>query len=126
MHRAAAEGNREPLRCHREWFTTQLASARRAPADSRGGTAATAAGTRAAAIAIGADFRGRFAGMLDRLDGVLIREPERGREELRGILGVDEKIRLSPDQSGTNLWADYSLGFAALIPNAEIMVAGAC
>jgi hypothetical protein len=63
-----------------------------------------------------------FLGMLDRLDGVLLRDPERGREELRGILG--EKIKLQPDESGRFLWAEYSLGLRALLPNAEIMVAG--
>jgi len=67
--------------------------------------------------------------MVGRLDGVLQRDPERGREELRGILGEGEKIRLLPDESGRFLWADYSLGLTALLPpngNAEIMVAGAC
>jgi hypothetical protein len=57
---------------------------------------------------------------------VLGRDPERGREELRGILG--EKIRLRPDASGRYLWAEYSLGMSALLPrqsNADIVVAGA-
>jgi hypothetical protein len=40
------------------------------------------------------------------------------REELRGILG--EKIKLQPDKSGRYLWAEYSLGLRALLPNAEI------
>jgi hypothetical protein len=65
-----------------------------------------------------------YLGMLDRLDAVLLRDPERGREELRGILG--EKIKLQPDESGRFVWAEYSLGLTALLPNAEIMVAGAC
>jgi hypothetical protein len=30
-----------------------------------------------------------------------------------------------PDESGRFLWAEYSLGMAALLPSAEIMVAGA-
>jgi hypothetical protein len=66
--------------------------------------------------------------MVKRLDRVLIQDPERGREELRGILG--DKIRLKPDESdGRFLWADYSLGFIPLMPsnlaNADLMVAGA-
>jgi len=40
----------------------------------------------------------------------------------RGILG--ERIKLQPDESGRFLWAEYSLGLTALLPNAEIMVAG--
>jgi hypothetical protein len=43
---------------------------------------------------------------------------------LRGILGAGERIKLLPDKSGRFLWADYSLGLTALLPNAEIMVAG--
>jgi hypothetical protein len=43
----------------------------------------------------------------------LTRDPERGREELRGILG--EKIKLRPDKSGSFLWAEYSLGLSALL-----------
>jgi hypothetical protein len=57
------------------------------------------------------------------LDQILLRAPERGRAVLHGILG--EKIRLRPDESGEFLWAEYSLGMSALLPNAEIMVAGA-
>ncbi|TLZ59058.1 MAG: hypothetical protein E6K20_16700, partial [Gammaproteobacteria bacterium] len=68
------------------------------------------------------NVRQHYLGMLGRLDGVLERDPERGREELRGIL--EERIKLVPDESGRFLWADYSLGLAALLPNAEIMVAG--
>jgi hypothetical protein len=66
----------------------------------------------------------RFLGMLDRLDTVRMRDSEWGREELRGILG--ERIKLLPDESGRFLWAQYTLGLQALLPNAEIMVAGAC
>jgi site-specific DNA recombinase len=69
------------------------------------------------------NVRQHFLGMVGRLAGVLLRDPERGREELRGILG--EKIKLHPDVSGRFLWAEYSLGLTALLPNAEIMVAGA-
>jgi hypothetical protein len=69
------------------------------------------------------NVRKHWLGMLDRLDGVLLRDSERGREDLRGLLG--ETIRLQPDESGHFLWAEYSLGLKALLPNAEIMVAGA-
>jgi len=62
---------------------------------------------------IAPNIRGHFMGMLDRLDGVLQREPERGREKLRGILGVDGKLKLSPDESGKFLWAKYSLDLPA-------------
>ncbi len=68
------------------------------------------------------DIRGRALALVDRLDEVLQHDPERGREELRGVLG--ERIKLLPDESGRFLWADYALGFKALLPNAEIMVAG--
>lgn len=60
--------------------------------------------------------------MVGRLEEILRRDPERGREELRGILG--ERIKLVPQELGCYLWAEYSLGIAALIPSAEIMVAG--
>ena len=71
------------------------------------------------------DVRKRFLGMLDRLSDVLMRDPERGREELRQVL--EERIRLKPDESGKFLWAEYALGVSALLPpSAEIMVAGAC
>ena len=61
--------------------------------------------------------------MLDRLGDVLMRDPERGREELRQVL--EERIRLKPDESGKFLWAEYALGVSALLPpSAEIMVAG--
>ena len=74
------------------------------------------------------NVRRRFLDMAKRLDRVLMQEPERGREELRGILG--DKIRLKPDeQGGRFLWADYSLGLLPLMPssqaNADLMVAGA-
>ena len=49
------------------------------------------------------DIRKRYVAMLERLDEVLARDPERGREELRGVLG--EKIKLEPDPSGKFLWA---------------------
>jgi hypothetical protein len=42
------------------------------------------------------DLRGCYLDMTQGLDGVLTRDPERGREELRGILG--EKIKLRPRQ----------------------------
>jgi hypothetical protein len=61
--------------------------------------------------------------MVAGLDDVLARDPERGREELRGILG--NKIEVTPDESGGFLWAEYSLGMAALLPSADLMVAGA-
>ena len=69
------------------------------------------------------DVRGWFLKRVAGLDEVLSRDPERGREELRGILGG--RIKMVPDASGRFLWADYALGMAALLPNAEIMVAGA-
>jgi ribosomal protein L29 len=72
------------------------------------------------------NVRGRFLEMVKRLDQVLIRDSERGREELRGI--ISDKIRLRPDRSGRFLWAEYSLGMSALLPrqkNADIVVAGA-
>jgi hypothetical protein len=62
--------------------------------------------------------------MVISLGTVLTRDdPERGRQELRGILG--ERIVLKPDPSESFLWAEYSLGLQALLPSAEIMVAGA-
>jgi hypothetical protein len=72
------------------------------------------------------NVRGRFIAMVHGLAEILMRDPERGREELRGILG--EKIKLRPDKSGRFLWAEYSLGLSALLPkqsNADIVVAGA-
>ena len=69
------------------------------------------------------NVREHYLGMIERLAGVLQMEPERGREELRGILG--DRIKLQPHASGRYLLADYSLGIAALLPSAEIMVAGA-
>jgi len=72
------------------------------------------------------NVRSRIDGWLDRLEDVLTHDIERGRAELRGILG--ERIKLSPDESRKFLWADYSLGFVALIApeaNADLMVAGA-
>jgi hypothetical protein len=71
------------------------------------------------------NIRGRFLSMVDRLDDVLMLEPERARNELRGLLGVGERIKLKPDESGRFLWAEYSLGLSALMPNADLMVAGA-
>jgi hypothetical protein len=75
------------------------------------------------------NVRRRFLDMVKRLDRVLMQDPERGRLELRGILGG--KIRLRPDENGGRfLWADYSLGVLPLMPpnlaNADLMVAGAC
>ena len=64
--------------------------------------------------------------MVKGLEQVLMRDPERGREELRGILS--DRIKLQPDASGDFLWAEYALGLTALLPknpNAEILVAGA-
>src|SRR6185437_14897255 len=69
------------------------------------------------------DLRQRVTGMVERLDEVLQADAERGREQLRGILG--DRIRLRPDESGRFLWADYSLGLSALTANADLMVAGA-
>src|SRR5262249_37178552 len=70
------------------------------------------------------NVRKAWLGMIERLEGVLTRDPERGREELRQVL--EARIRLVPDESGKFLWADYALGVAALAPtSAEIMVAGA-
>ena len=69
------------------------------------------------------NVRKHWLALLDRLHGVLEKDPERGREDLREVL--EERVRLRPDESGRFLWADYALGLAALVPNAEIMVAGA-
>ena len=72
------------------------------------------------------NIRRAFAELSAGIDQVLLHDPERGRQELRGILG--DRIKLIPDESRTFLIADYSLGLAALqLPNAnaEIMVAGA-
>ena len=78
---------------------------------------------RAVALVV-PNVRERFSAMASTLDHVLLRDPERGREELRGILG-GEKIKCVPDESGRFLWADYALGFEALLPRADKMVAGA-
>ena len=69
------------------------------------------------------NVRKRWLSLLERLRDVLERDPERGREELREML--EDRVRLRPDESGRFLCADYSLGLRALLPNAEIMVAGA-
>jgi DNA invertase Pin-like site-specific DNA recombinase len=74
------------------------------------------------------DVRRRLVAMQKHLDQVLMKDPERGRAELRGILGG--KIRLNPDeQGGRFLWAHYSLGILPLLSsnlaNADLMVAGA-
>jgi len=55
------------------------------------------------------NVRNRYVEMVADLDEVLMREPERGREELRGILG--EKITLQPDASGR--FMNYRLSLAA-------------
>ena len=84
------------------------------------------AGARRAAAPVQAivpNVRKRWLSLLERLRDVLERDPERGREELREVL--EDRVRLRPDESGRFLWADYSLGLRALLPNAEIMVAGA-
>ena len=75
------------------------------------------------AVLLVPNVRTRYLEIVASIDQVLAKDPERGREELRGILG--ERIKLLPDESGRFLWADYSLGLTALVPNAEIMVAGA-
>jgi len=69
------------------------------------------------------NVREHYLKVADRLTDVLLDDPQRGRETLREVLG--ERIRLKPDESGQFLWADYSLGISALLPIAEIMVAGA-
>jgi hypothetical protein len=55
------------------------------------------------------DVRERFLGMVDRLDDVLMRDPERGRESLREVL-EGERIKLKPDESRSFLVAEYALG----------------
>ena len=70
------------------------------------------------------DVKGRYLAKVNRLEDVLLKEPERGREELREVLD-DERIRLKPDASGKFLWAEYSLGLKALLPHADTVVAGA-
>jgi hypothetical protein len=74
-----------------------------------------AASRVAAASLVVPDVRKRFLSILDRLGDVLLRDPERGREELRQVL--EERIRLIPDESGKFLWADYALGIKALLPS---------
>jgi DNA invertase Pin-like site-specific DNA recombinase len=69
------------------------------------------------------NVRKRAAEMIVGLESVLLSDPERGRHELRGIL--EDRVKLQPDKSGRFLWADYSLGLTALVPNADLMVAGA-
>ena len=69
------------------------------------------------------NVRKSWLALLERLRDVLEKDPERGREELREVL--EERVRLRPDESGRFLWADHSLGLKALMPSAEIMVAGA-
>jgi DNA invertase Pin-like site-specific DNA recombinase len=74
------------------------------------------------------NIRKRYLEMVGAVDQVLMeKDPDRGREELRGILG-NERIKMLPDESGQFLWADYSLGLTALLPpgsiNADLMVAG--
>ena len=60
------------------------------------------------------DIRDRIDGVLDRLEGVLHQDPERGRGRLLSMLG--ERIKLQPDESGKFLWAEHSLGLAPLLP----------
>jgi hypothetical protein len=69
------------------------------------------------------DVRKRFLGMVDRLESVLMRDPERGRESLREVL-EGERIKLRPDESRSFLVAEYALGIRALLP-ADTVVAGA-
>ena len=69
------------------------------------------------------DVRKAWASLIDRLEDVLSRDPEQGRQQLREVL--EERIRLKPDETSKFLWADYALGIKALLPTAEIMVAGA-
>jgi len=69
------------------------------------------------------DVRKRFLGMVDRLEDVLMRDPERGRESLREVL-EGERIKLKPDESRSFLLAEYALGVRALLP-ADTVVAGA-
>jgi hypothetical protein len=70
------------------------------------------------------DVEAHWLEMIAMLEASLMREdPERARDELCGILGG--KIEVTPDESKQFLWADYELGMAALLPNAEIMVAAA-
>ena len=69
------------------------------------------------------DVRKRFLGMVGRLEDVLMRDPERGRESLREVL-EGERIKLKPDESRSFLVAEYALGIRALLP-ADTVVAGA-
>lgn len=56
------------------------------------------------------DIEKRWLAKVDALDVMLTREPERVREEFRGILG--RRIQVTPDESKRFLWAsDYELGF---------------
>jgi hypothetical protein len=69
------------------------------------------------------NVRKRYLEMVASVDEILAQDPERARENLRGILG--DRIKLELDESGRFLWAEYSLRLSALVRNAEIMVAGA-
>jgi site-specific DNA recombinase len=75
---------------------------------------------------VAVNVRKRYLEMVDVLDGILLDDPERGRQELRGILA--ERIKLQPDESRLYLWAEYSCGILPLLAGAaasEFMVAGA-
>jgi hypothetical protein len=106
-------------------LSESLAKKLRAAEEELAGLRAQARGPRSAPTLIVPNVRGRFLEMVSSLDEVLMRDPERGREMLRGIL--NDKISLRPDKSGRFLWAEYSLGMRALLPrqeNADIVVAG--
>ena len=62
------------------------------------------------------DVLERFLGMVDRLENVLMSDPERGRESVREVLD-GERIQLKPDESRSFLVAEYALGIRALLPS---------
>ena len=62
------------------------------------------------------DVRSWFLKRVAGLDEVLSRDPERGREELRGILGG--RIKTAPDASGRFLGLTIRSGWQRCLPNA--------
>ncbi|MBS0379000.1 MAG: hypothetical protein JSS29_10985 [Proteobacteria bacterium] len=78
------------------------------------------------AVAGPVDVRAGFLALVRKLDQILVRDPEQGREELRKVL--EGKVRLRLGTAGRYLWADYALRSEALLPrqtSADIVVAGA-
>jgi site-specific DNA recombinase len=68
------------------------------------------------------DLEKRWLEMVTKLETALAKDPERARENLRGLFGG--RIEITPDESNRFLWADYDLTRAALLSPADLMVAG--